>query len=135
MEVEVAQLGQRRQILEAVSSSDCNDNDAPAGLSDAPSCTPGFNASLFPATTMFLTADAVTPKAKVWNPRKKRFVTKALTSRIYYQFGGRRIDLNGNGVDDAIDIEFGQSRDANGDGVPDEAQGRWLAPVRPPLGG
>ena len=93
-------------------------------MSDAPSCNPGFNASLFPATTMFLTADAVTPNTKVWSPRKKRFVRKPLKSRIYYQFGGRRIDLNRNGVDDAIDIEFGKSADANGDGVPDEAQGR-----------
>jgi hypothetical protein len=123
VEVEVAQLRERRQILEAVPRN-CNSSDAPAGLPDAPSCTPGFNASLFPATTMFLTADAVTPKAKVWSPRRKRFVRKSLTSRIYYQFGGQTIDLNDNGVDDAIDIEFGQSSDANGDGVPDEAQGR-----------
>jgi hypothetical protein len=123
VEVEVAQLRERRQILDA-HSRNCDAGDAPAGLSDSPSCIPGFDASLFPATTMFLTADAVTPNTKVWSPRKKRFVKKPLKSRVYYQFGGRTIDLNRNGVDDAIDIEFGKSADANGDGVPDEAQGR-----------
>ena len=119
--VEIAQLRERRHILEAVTRN-CSTGDAPNGLPDAPACRPGFNASLFPATTTFLTADAVTPGAKVWNPDRKRFVKRPLKSRIYYQFGGRRVDANGNGVDDAIDIEFGQSADANGDGVPDEAQ-------------
>ena len=43
-------------------------------------------------------------------------------SRIYYQFGGRRIDFNKNGLDDAIDIAFLKAPDRNGDGVIDEFQ-------------
>ena len=82
----------------------------------------GFNASLFPATTVLVTADAVTPRAKVWDRGRKRFVRRPLTCRIYYQFGGRRIGLNKNGLDDAIDIAFLQGRDSDGDGVLDEAE-------------
>ena len=121
VKVELAQLGQLRHILEA-SGRSCNAGDAPGGLSDAASCEPGFNASLFPATTMFVTAEAVTPDAKVWNRRLKRFVRRDLVSRIYYQFGGRRIDLDKNGRDDAIDIAFFKAPDRNGDGVLDEVQ-------------
>jgi hypothetical protein len=119
--VELAKLAQRRHILQA-GGRDCEANDAPHGVSDAASCSPGFNASLFPATTLFLTADAVTPDAKVWNRRRKRFVRRDLTTRIYYQLGGRRVDLDKNGVDDAIDIAFLQGRDADRDGVLDAVQ-------------
>ncbi|HMJ96516.1 MAG TPA: hypothetical protein VK486_11725 [Thermoleophilaceae bacterium] len=121
LKVEVARLGQARHILEA-SGRDCAASDAPAGLDDAASCRSGFNADLFPATTMYLTADAVTPDAKVWNPRLKQFERTDLVSRIYYQFGGRRIDLNKNGMDDAIDIAFFKAPDRNGDGVIDDFQ-------------
>lgn len=71
---------------------------------------------------MFVTAEAVTPNAKVWNRRRKRFVRRDLVTRVYNQFGGRRIDLNKNGVDDAIDIAFLKAPDRNGDGVLDELQ-------------
>lgn len=36
--------------------------------------------------------------------------------------GGQRLDCNGNGVDDAIDVATGFSADCNGDGIPDECQ-------------
>jgi hypothetical protein len=121
VKVEVAQLGQRRHILETF-GRDCDTSDAPAGVDDAASCAPGFNASLFPATTMFVTAEAVTPDAKVWNRRRKRFMRTDLVSRIYYQFGGRQIDLNKNGTDDAIDIAFLKAPDRNVDGVIDDVQ-------------
>jgi hypothetical protein len=121
VKVDLAQLGDQRRILNAV-GRDCDTSDAPGGLPDAASCAPGFNASLFPATTTFVTAEAVTPDAKSWNRRLKRFVRKDLVSRIYYQFGGRRIDLNKNGLDDAIDIAFLKAPDRNGDGVLDEFQ-------------
>ena len=121
LRVELARLSERRHILEAVGG--CGDSDAPKGVSDAAACNPGFNASLFPATTVLVTADAVTPRAKVWDRRRKRFERRPLTSRIYFQFGGRRVDLNKNGIDDAIDIAFLQGRDSDGDGVLDEAEG------------
>ena len=93
------------------------------GDTDGP-CKAGFNASLFPATTFLITADAVSAPTRVYDPRRKRFVRKSLTSRIYYQVGGIAPDLNRNRVDDAIDIEFGNSDDENDDGVPDDAQRR-----------
>jgi hypothetical protein len=81
--------------------------------------------SLFPATTLLVTADAVTPNAKVWNRRQRRYVRRDLTTRVYYQLGGRRIDFNKNGVDDAADIAFGQARDGDADGVIDEVDRRF----------
>jgi hypothetical protein len=121
VKVELAQLGQIRHILGAVGRG-CDSSDAPGGLSDSSSCGPGFNVDLFPSTTMFVTAEAVTPDAKTWNRRRKRFVRRDLVSRIFYQFGGRRIDLNKNGVDDAVEIAFFKAPDRNGDGVLDEIQ-------------
>ena len=53
------------------------------------------------------------------------FVRRDLTTRVYYQLGGRRIDLNENGVDDAADIAFGQARDSDVDGVIDEVDRRF----------
>ena len=94
----------------------------PARCSRSAACKPGFEADLFPATTLLVTANAVTPHAKVWNPRRKRFVRRSLVSRIYFQVGGRTPDFNHNGIDDAIDIEFRHVRDRNKDGVPDRAQ-------------
>jgi hypothetical protein len=121
LEIEVARLRARRHVLEFVPGG-CGDSDAPRGVDDSSVCNSGFNASLFPATTVLVTADVVTPRAKVWDRGRKRFVRRSLTSRIYYQFGGRRIDLNKNGLDDAIDIAFLQGRDSDGDGVLDEAE-------------
>ena len=124
LSVKVAKLSEEREILEEVDAK-CDVSDSPvAGDDDAPSCTPGFNASLFPSTTFLITADAVFPPSRVYDARRKRFVRKSLTSRIYYQVGGVVPDLNRNRVDDAIDIEFGRSDDDNDDGVPDEAQRR-----------
>jgi hypothetical protein len=97
-------------------------DDSPVpGDTDAP-CRAGFNASLFPATTFLITADAVSAPTRAFDPRRKRFVRKRLTSRIYYQVGGIHPDLNRNRVDDAIDIAFGASDDDNDDGVPDDAK-------------
>jgi hypothetical protein len=111
-----------RPILDEVDPADCGAGDAPNGLSDAARCGPGVLTSLFPATTLLVTADAVTPHTKVWNPKRKRFVRRAVTSRIWFQVGGRHPDFDKNGVDDAVDIEFGNAPDRNEDGVPDRAQ-------------
>ena len=122
--LDVASLGQRRHILTPVRRG-CEVGDAPAGLSDTAACGSGFNVSLFPATTLLVTADAVTPDAKVWSRKRKRYVRRDLTTRVYYQLGGRRIDFNKNGVDDAADIAFGQARDSDVDGVIDEVDRRF----------
>jgi hypothetical protein len=121
--VRVARMSQEREILEEVDGK-CEAGDSPvASDTDAP-CKAGFNASLFPSTTFLITADAVSAPSRVFDARRKKFVRKSLTSRIYYQVGGIHPDLNRNRVDDAIDIEFGDSEDDNEDGVPDEAQKR-----------
>jgi hypothetical protein len=119
--VRVARMSEEREILEDVDDK-CETGDSPVpGDTDAP-CQGGFNASLFPATTFLVTADAVSAPARVFDRRRRRFVRKRLTSRIYYQVGGIAPDLNRNRVDDAIDIEFGDSDDDNDDGVPDDAK-------------
>jgi hypothetical protein len=125
----IAGLEQRRHILEPVRAG-CDVGDSAAGP-DSAKCGGGFNVSLFPATTLLITADAVTPDAKVWDRRRKRFVRRDLTTRVHYQLGGRRIDFNKNGVDDAADIAFGQARDSDADGVIDEVDRRnRLSPRR-----
>jgi hypothetical protein len=121
--ITVARMREPRHVLERVGEDCAGGGDNETGKPDAQRCVPGFNASLFPATTLFVRADVIKPRARVWDRKRKRFVRKSLRSRVYYQIGGRRPDLNENGVDDAIDIAFGGSRDANEDGVPDEAQG------------
>jgi hypothetical protein len=122
LSVRVARLSQEREILESVDDK-CEIEDSPVrGDPDAPVCAPGFNASLFPGTTFLITADAVSAPTRVYNPRRKRFERKSLTSRIWYQVGGIVPDLNHNRVDDAIDIAFGDSDDENDDGVPDDAK-------------
>jgi hypothetical protein len=120
--LEVAEMADGRQILERGEDDGCDSFDAPFGLSDAARCGSGFDVSLFPSTTLLLTADAITPNARFWNRRRKKFVRRDLKSRIWFQVGGRAPDFNENGVDDAVDIEFGQEPDANEDGVPDSAQ-------------
>jgi hypothetical protein len=123
LELPVAALEERRHILTPVRRG-CQAGDAPEGVSDTAACGSGFDVSLFPATTLLVTADAVTPDAKVWSRKRKRFVRRDLTTRVYYQLGGRRIDFNKNGVDDAADIAFGQARDRDADGVIDEVDQR-----------
>jgi hypothetical protein len=122
LSVRIARMSEQRAILEEIDAKCDGGGDSPvAGDDDAP-CQAGFNASLFPATTFLITADAVSAPTRVFDPKRKRFVRKSLTSRVYYQVGGVTPDLNRNGVDDAIDIEFGTSDDANDDGVPDDAK-------------
>ena len=122
--IKIAELSDERDILEEVDAN-CEASDSPvSGDIDAPTCKPGFNVSLFPATTYLITADVITGPTRAFDRRRKRFVRKRLVSRIYYQVGGIHPDLNKNRVDDAIDIEFGDSDDDNEDGVPDEAQRR-----------
>ena len=118
----VARMSDGPEILDTADNGPCAGADAPAGLSDAAKCGSGFNVSLFPSTTLLVTADAITPNARVWDRRRKRFMRRDLRSRIWYQLGGIHPDLNRNRVDDAVDIEFGQEADDNDDGVPDSAQ-------------
>lgn len=44
----------------------------------------------FPATTVYLIAAFVDPKARHYDPRKKEYVVGPVTSKLYYQFAGVR---------------------------------------------
>jgi hypothetical protein len=116
----VARMAQKRHFVERI-ERDCSTGDA-TFEPDTRSCTGGVNVSLFPATTMYLRFTVVDPDARVWDRKRKRYVRKDLTSRVFYQVGGIHPDLNENGTDDFIDILNGESEDGNRDGVPDEAQ-------------
>jgi hypothetical protein len=119
--VEVARLAQGRHILEEV-AKDCDAADDAKGGPDTGGCVPGFNVDLFPATSLYVTANVVTPNARHWDPQLEQYVTGPLTTRVFLQVAGRHPDLNRNEVDDAIDIASRTSADENGDGVPDESR-------------
>jgi hypothetical protein len=41
---------------------------------------------------MYFTADVVDPNATYWDPKRQAYVTGPLSSRVYYQVAGRRLD-------------------------------------------
>lgn len=88
---------------------------------------PGTALSLFPATYTFVVATVTDPDARHWDPDAGAFVDGPLATRLFFQVAGIVPDANRNGVDDLLDIRTGTSRDADGDGIPDEAQGGRLA--------
>ena len=122
IKIDAARLRQKRHVFKQLTERDCAAPD-PEGYCRAG----GFMIDLFPATTMYITATVVDPYGQHWDPSKKRFVTGPIESRLFYQIAGRRPDLNGNGIDDLIDIRTGKSSDRRSIGVPDDA--------RPPSGG
>ncbi len=83
-------------------------------------CPDGTALSLFPSTTVYVTATVVDPNARYFDRETGEFVTGPLESKVFYQFAGIVPDFNENGVDDLIDIREGTSVDENGNGVPDE---------------
>lgn len=129
--VPLAKLSQSRHIFIDVKPEDCK---RPAAIKDGNPddelCQPGITVDLFPSTTMYITATVIDPQAKHWDPAQAKFVVGPLESKLFYQVAGRHPDLNKNGIDDAIDIYRGTSKDANHDGVPDEVQG-GTAPLGP----
>ena len=121
--IRVARLSDRRHVVEQITAADCNPGDRLRGP-DVANCRPGINVSLFPATTTYLSATVTDPNARHWDPKARRYVTGPVSSHVFLQFVGRHPDLNKNGIDDYVDILSKRSRDANRDGIPDEAQVR-----------
>jgi hypothetical protein len=120
--ITVARLAQSRHVFERIGKNcEGQDNRIP-NRRDVSRCRPGISVGLFPATTLYLTATVIDPRAKHWDPRAKKFVVGPLASYVFYQLGGRHPDLNRNHIDDLIDIATKNSADRNHDGVPDEAQ-------------
>lgn len=85
-------------------------------------CIRGNLLSLFPATSIYVTATIVDPDARYFDPATSSYVNGPLKTKVFYQFAGIVPDLNENGVDDLIDIRTGKSVDNNENGVIDEAE-------------
>lgn len=98
LKVPVAPLRMRRYIDEVVDEKACNAQDRLRGR-DTTKCRSGRNVSLFPGTTMYVTAQVVDPQAKQWDRRSKRYIVGPLTSTLFYQVAGRHLpdDPNSKG--------------------------------------
>lgn len=102
LKLTVARLNQQRHIVDTVDARVCESQDRLRGA-DTRGCRHGVMVDLFPATTLYLTATVVEPNAKHWDSKTKRYVSGPVTSHLFYQIAGRRLDLNKNGVDDYLD--------------------------------
>lgn len=128
----VSKLTNDRHVFVDVDGKGCqapNDQRDRKDPPDVNECVNGTAIGLFPSTTVFLTATIIDPNAQHWDAAQSQMVTGPVESKLFYQFGGIKPDLNANGTDDYIDIFKGASRDGNGDGVPDEAQAKpvwWI---------
>ncbi len=123
----ISKLTNDRHVFIDVDGKGCqapNDQRDKKDPPDVNECVNGTAIGLFPATTMYLTATVIDPNAQHWDPAQNQMVTGPMESKLFYQFGGIKPDLNKNGIDDYIDIFKGRSKDTNRDGVPDEAQAR-----------
>jgi hypothetical protein len=85
-------------------------------------CIKGNLLSLFPATSIYVTATIVDPDARYYDQATNDYVNGPLETKVFYQFAGIVPDLNENGVDDLIDIREGTAIDENENGVIDEAE-------------
>lgn len=88
-------------------------------------CRKGHILGLFPAARVYLEATLTDPDARYFDRDLQRFVVGPLKSHIFAQLSGVTPDLNGNGIDDAIDISSGACTDRNRNGVCDEAEPRY----------
>lgn len=89
---------------------------------DLPYCDEGPVLGLFPSARVYVEATVTDPEAQYFDKDTGTMVTGPLSNRIFIQFAGKIPDLNGNGVDDAIDIDTGACTDVNGNGVCDDAE-------------
>ena len=85
-------------------------------------CAHGTALSLFPSTTVYVTATIVEPNARYFDPEVGDFVNGPLETKVFYQFAGIVPDLNQNGVDDILDIRENPELDNNGNGVIDSVE-------------
>ena len=86
-------------------------------------CPHGTALSLFPSTTVYVTATIIDPNARHFDPEVGEMVEGPLETKVFYQFAGIVPDFNDNGIDDLIDIREGASEDENGNGVPEPISG------------
>lgn len=91
-------------------------------LFDLPYCEEGPVLGLFPSARVYVEATVTDPNARYFDKETGTIVTGPLSNRIFIQFPGKIPDLNGNGVDDDIDIDTGTCSDDNGNGVCDSVE-------------
>lgn len=126
--VAIGRLNEKRSVDIIYQARDCPPGSIGArGIGDTARgelryCHRGNALSLFPATYSYLIATVVEPNAKHWNRGTKRFVRGPLEHTVFFQLAGFVPDFNKNGIDDLLDIRAKRSRDANRNGVPDEAE-------------
>jgi hypothetical protein len=87
--VPIASLSQKPHVSEIVTARDCALQDRLKGV-DVAKCNTGTSTDLFPSTTLYITAEAVDPSMKHWDPLKKAYVVGPVTTRTFYQVAGRR---------------------------------------------
>ena len=122
LRIPIASLASGPHILKFVDEQSCADKGDRTSGPDTRGCTKGVDVDLFPATTAFVTATVTDPKAKYWDPRRKRYVRGPLSTRVFYQLAGRHPDLNKNGVDDFVEIATGRATDKDKNGVIDSVR-------------
>ena len=120
----LANLADERYVDIKFDSSDCKPGVRKGSGDDLVGevvyCQQGYGLSLFPSTTIYVTATVIEPNARHFDPQIGDYVNGPLESKIFYQFTGIVPDFNKNGIDDLIDIREGTSLDENGNGIPDE---------------
>lgn len=89
---------------------------------DLPYCEEGPVLGLFPSARVYVEATVTDPDARYFDKETGTMVSGPLSNRIFIQFTGKIPDLNGNGVDDDIDIDTGICSDTNTNGVCDSAE-------------
>ncbi len=132
--IPIANLAKNRNIeIDYSNDPDCLEpeirsrtisEDAHIGEVEVKYCKKGTALSLFPATRVYITATVIEPDVKHWDPRLKKYIIGDQKTRIYFQTEGIIPDLNENGIDDFLDIRYGNSEDSNGNGIVDEAERR-----------
>ena len=127
LSIPIASLAKPRSVQEfLVAAPDCKPGivgrQGDSTIGEVEYCATGPVLSLFPSTYLYVEAVITDPNVKRWDVERREYVEGPLTTRLFYQFLGIKPDLNRNGVDDVIDIHDGTSKDADGNGVPDEAQ-------------
>lgn len=89
LKVPLARLDQKPRVRKVVTEKDCEAQDRVSGR-DVARCNPGVSTDMFPATTVYVTATIVDPKARYWDRKIGRYVEGPLETHLYYQIAGRR---------------------------------------------
>lgn len=88
VKIPIARLNQRPHVRHVVTQKDCDAADRQHGP-DVAACHPGVSVDLFPATTVYITATVVDPRARIWNPKTRKYEVGPLESQLFYQIAGR----------------------------------------------